>query len=478
MDKKNTIEDKLNEDKRVDTLIIGAGMTGMTTAYYLKDFKNICIVDAGMIGRGVTLGSTAKINYLQSGIYSKIKRARGERLARLYLKSQKYAIDHLKEIIESEQIDCNFERVDSYLFSHTEEEKSTVSKEVEFLLNQGVNLKKEELPLEIESYSSYKVDDTYIFNPIKYLNRITKILTSSGVPIYENTKIIKVEKSTEGYTSYTESGYKIYSKRVVIATHYPYFTKNLFLQLKSYCEKSYIVVSKTNKDGNFTCINTRNPIYSCRFYSDGINSYQILLSESHNIAFKQNDKLHFKTLIERFNLKEKDTVMMYSNTDIITPDGMPLIGKLTENMYIASGFNTWGMTNSVLSASIISDDILNRNNRFSKIFNPKRITIASILYLPYILFSQIKSYLGPKIHKKKPWYNENVKFTREGLKTYGIYTDRKGATHKVLNRCPHMGCSLIFNEVEHTWDCPCHSSRFDIDGNCIKGPSNYDIKPK
>lgn len=471
------INESLKEEKHVDVLIIGAGMTGLNTAYYLKDFKNIAVVEANEVGYGVTLGSTAKINYLQSGIYRKISMLRTEVVASRYLKSQKYAVGQIKEIIESENIDCSFRKVPSFIFAHDEEEVDKVKKEVTFLLSNGVDIKRKELPKNICAFDSYMVEDTYIFNPIKYLKGLKNILEKNNVSIYEKTKILKIDKCDDQYVCYTEFA-KIYAKSVVVASQYPYFTMPFMLPLKSYCEKSYMIVSRVKKDGLFTCINTQNPIYSCRFYEDGNDIYQISLSESHNIAFKSNDKYHFEQVQKRFNLKNSDIVLKYSNTDIITPDGLPYIGEIKENLYVACGFNTWGMTNSVLAANIISDDILNVNNEFSKLFNPKRVNLAHIFYLPYIMFSQAKSYIGSKLVRNKDWYSSRVFNMQEKGVSYGVYFDEVGGMHKVINKCPHLGCSLIFNETEKTWDCPCHSSRFDVDGKCIKGPSNYDISVK
>lgn len=464
---------KIEEDRDVDVLIIGGGMTGLNTAYFLKDFKKVLVVDAGKIGYGVTLGSTAKINYLQSGIYYKIKKLRGEKLASKYLESQRYAIDNLKEIIDSEKIECDLKNVPSFLFATSEEEIRVVEEEVRFLLSQGIDIKPYDLPL-MKSYKSYKVLDTYVFNPIKYLKELEKILIKSNVSIYEKTKIINMD-FINGYYICDTGKYNVRAKTVVVATQYPYFNMPLLLPLKSYIEKSYIVVSKAKGNEDYTCINTRNPIYSSRFYHDGECDYQLFLSESHNTAFKQNDKEHFNLVKDRFNLLDSEILMQYSNTDIITPDSMPYIGKLKNEMYVACGYNTWGMTNSVLSAKIISDDILNFKNDFRNCFSPKRVTLASIISLPYIVFSQAKSFLGTKINKNKSWYGKNVKFVREKGINYGIFIDDDGVEHRVINKCPHLGCSLIFNEVEKTWDCPCHSSRFNLDGKCIKGPSNYDI---
>lgn len=465
---------RLDKSIEVDILIVGAGITGITSAYYLKD-KNICVVDANEIGHGVTLNTTAKINYFQERIYSKIMSVRSKETATKYLKSQRYAIDNLKEIIEKEKIDCDLKKVPSYVFSNIGKEVEPLKKEIEFLKENNIEVYEDNLPNKITNYNSYRVDDTYIFHPLKYLNGIYKILEQNNIPVYEYTKIRHIEKENNYFICYSEK-YKIKAKKVILACHYPYFIIPFLLPLKSHIEKSYIVVSRVKDDGNFTCISSNKPIYSCRFQNDGKNIYQISLAESHNTSVKQNDSYHFKRVKEIFNLKDKDIVSMYTNVDIMTPDHMPYIGELKENIYIGVGYNTWGMTNGVLAAKIISDMILNKENEYKDSFNPNRINLANLFALPTILGGQIKSFFGPKINKNKSWYKDNIKFY-DGLASY---TDDTGKEHIVHNKCPHFGCSLIFNEKEKTWDCPCHSSRFDIDGKCIKGPSNKDItyKPK
>ena len=464
---------KLNKNIEVDTLIIGAGMTGLTTAYYLKN-KNICVIDSSLYGHGVTLNTTAKITYLQQEIYTKIASLTNNKIAKLYLKSQLEAIKNLKEIIEKEKIDCDFKRVLSYIFANTEKEISSLEKEVDFLRNNGIKIKKDKLPDKITSHLTYSVDDTYIFNPLKYLNSLYYILIKRNIPIYENSPILKVEKKNNHLYCYTNKNY-IKTKKIIFACHYPFFIKPFFLPIKSSIEKSYIIVSKVDKDLNYSCISSNNPVYSCRFYKDGNNIYQISLAESHNTAIKQNDLDHFKRVKQIFNLKDENIIMSYSNVDIMTKDHMPYIGEIKENMYISTGYNTWGMTNSILGAKILSDIINKVPNEYMEIFKPNRFNLATIIKLPYYLGGQIKSYFGPKINKEKNWYPKSVTFENQNGDSLGIYKDEKGKKHIVYNKCPHFGCSLIFNELERTWDCPCHSSRFDIDGNCIKGPSNKSI---
>lgn len=468
---------KLNKNKDVDILIIGAGLTGLNTAYMLKDEKNICVVDANVIGHGVTLNSTAKINYFQDSMYIKIIKAVGYNSAVKYLKSQRYAMSLLVDIIKKENIDCDLEKVPSYVFANSEREVSVLDEEVEFLRKNGIDVKEKKLSLNTDVYKSFCVNDTYIFNPIKYLIGLYKILTNSGIDIYENSKITNIERINDKYICYGNE-YKIFAKKVVLATHYPFFLFPFFMPLRGSIEKSYMIVSSIKNDKGFTCINTNNPTYSCRYYKDGDNIYQISLSKSHDIYSKNDDLYHFNRVKEIFKLKDKNIILKYTNSDIYTPDYMPYIGKLKENLYIGVGYNTWGMTNSVLTAKIISDDILNIDNEYKNVFNPNRINLAIILKIPVYIYNNIKSYLSSKLIKNKKWYSDKVEFFYKNGQSLGCYKDEKGNKHIVYNKCPHLGCSLIFNEVEKTWDCPCHSSRFDIDGKCIKGPSNYDISYK
>ncbi len=467
---------KENENKKVDIVIVGAGMTGLTTAYMLEN-KDICVVDASSIGHGVTLNTTAKINYFQQRNYTKIKKLVNEKTAKLYLKSQLDSIQTLKKIIEQEKIDCDFKKVPSYVFANTKKEIKPLQEEAKFLKKQGISIQKKELPDNIFSYLSYSVNDTYTFHPLKYLKGISQILQKRKVPVYENTQVIKIEKGKDGYRLLLNNGI-LEAKTIVFACHYPFFLLPFFLPIKSYIEKSYIIVSKSSTKEDYTYISSSDPTYSARFYESGKKKYQISLGESHNSAFRQNDKYHFQQIKKTFGLKEKDIIMEYSNVDIMTSDLIPYIGKIDQNMYLATGYNTWGMTNSILAASVISDQIMERKNPYSSFLNPLRKNVISYLKIPYYMVSQTKSYIGTKIKKQKLWYPDSVYFIKEGEDQLGVYIDKKGNRHIVYNRCPHLGCSLLFNEVEKTWDCPCHSSRFSIDGKCIKGPSIKDIRYK
>ena len=473
--KKREIKE-LDSNKTVDILIIGGGITGLTTAYYLKYNKSMCVVDAGLIGSGVTKNSTAKINYLQENIYSKIATTTNISNAIKYLESQIHAIKELINIINKEKINCDLTKVPSYLIAKTKEELDLLENEIKFLKKNNINVTKDDLKINIKYLKAYKVEDTYIFNPIKYLEGLYKILKKDNINIYENSRILKIKRKNNKYICYSDK-YTITANKVVLACHYPYFLYPYFMPIKCSLEKSYMIVSRVLSDENFTCININKPIYSCRYYNIDNDIYQISLSKSNDLSKNKNDILNFNKVKEVFNLDDKNIIMKYTNTDIITPDFMPYIGELKKNMYIGIGYNTWGMTNGVLASLIITDLILNRENKYP-LFNPNRINFQTLLKIPYYIFNNAKSFIDSKINKNKKWYSNKVEFYKKNGISLASYKSDDGTIHIVRNKCPHLKCSLIFNEEELTWDCPCHSSRFDIDGKCIKGPSNYDITYK
>ena len=286
-------------------------------------------------------------------------------------------------------------------------------------------------------------------------------------------KIESVDKVNDFYYCKANNNY-IKARYVVLALHYPYFLKPFFMPFKSYLEKSYIKVLKVNNYYKYSAISISKPNLSIRYYNDNGNYYKFVLTNSHNLSVKNNDLLNFRTLLN----KSENISNVWSNTDIITMDSLPYIGAIDKNktLFIGTGYNTWGMTNGSLAGKIISDLILYNYNKYEELFNPKRvINLGNIINFPLVIGSNSYSFIKSKLSKNKYWYNNNIKIDSIGGKNVGIYTDENGNDHIVYTTCPHFKCDLQFNEIEKTWDCPCHGSRFDIDGNCIEGPSNYNI---
>ncbi len=456
----------LKENIDVDILIIGGGVTGCNTFYQFKDDKRkIALVEKNFLGSGASSRSSAKLTFLQEDIYTKLKDK-----AHLYYHSQKEAIDIISNIINKENIDCDFKSSKSYLYTINSNNIDRIDKEKEIISSfkeKTTSIKK--LPNGMRIESGFYVNNTYIFHPLKYIKEIVKKSINDNHKVYENTKIIRIEKYENYYKCYTENNI-IKTKYIVLALHYPYFLFPYLMPLKVYLEKSYLGCIKKDKSFDFNAINIEKPLKSIRYY----NNYLLMVSASHNLSFSFNNKKIVKEFMDNTNMTNCN--YLWSNYDLITLDHLPLIGFIDKNMIIATGYNTWGNTNSVIASTIIKDLINHKANIYRDLFNPKRcFSKEKIINYPINIFSSTYSLISSKVNKNKSFYEDNPKFTKLNGKNVGIYKDEKNIEHIIYNKCPHLGCSLIFNEIEKTWDCPCHGSRFDLDGKCIMGPSNYDI---
>ena len=332
---------------------------------------------------------------------------------------------------------------------------------------------KDKINLNIPYCYGISVSDTYYFHPVKYIQSLASICFNNGIEIYEHTKVMDIKKREEYYECILEEC-KVYAKNVILASHYPYFIKPFLFPIKAHIEKSYILADKVSDYNNISGISIDKDITSFRYYKDKDN-YLIYLYGTHNLAYKFNYKSNFDRLINSFNINNKNIKYIWSNTDIVTSDGLPYIGKISDNLYIGTGYNGWGMTNGTIAGMILSDLILGRENKYASLFDPLRKSIYNIAVFGNV-FNSMKPFIQNKVIKNKKYYSDNVVYMKRNGKNIAIYMDKLGKEHIVYSDCPHLKCSLVFNEVEKTWDCPCHASKFDIDGNCINGPSNYNIK--
>lgn len=472
-DKNNKKIKKLKENIETDILIIGGGITGLSCAYFLKDTKyKISLVEKDKVGEGKTGHSTGKLTYLQGNIYEKIEKFYNKETAKNYLKSQKEACDLIKKIIIENNIKCDYESNNSYIFTnkYLNIKKLKNTKE---LLDKKYKLERK-IPIKIPCIYSVKTIDTAVFNPYKYLIKLKDICKNNNINIYENTKIIKIEKKYNYYLAYTNKSI-IKTNKIILACHYPNFGIFNIMPFISTIKKGYLSASIVDKNKRFNAINIDNPINSIRYYTTD-KDYAIFLTNTNNLFKNIDNNKNYNKLIWKVNTTISNNVKyIWSNTDIETIDSLPLIGKINKDIFIGTGYNLWGLTNGTLAGKIIKDIIVNENNPYIKIFDPKRkIKIRKLPKLISINYLNAKNFIKSKLNENYNFYNNVKVIEKNGIK-YGIYIDENKKEHIVLNKCPHMKCSLIFNEIEKTWDCPCHSSRFDIDGEAISGPSIYSI---
>ena len=403
---------------------------------------HILAVEQNKIASSVTSNSTGKLTFLQNDLIHKIRKSFSDEIALKYIKSQIDTINDIKSVIQKENIKCDLEKTDSYIYTNQEHEI--------------IKLKKlEDL---VKSKYIFKVNNTYMFHPVKFVYGLIKNI---NFPIYENTKIKEIKKENDYYNCYTENNC-IKAKYVVIASHYPYFILPFMFPIKASLEKSYLSASKYKKT-SISLISYSNPFISIRTYKNNL----IYLSNSHSVNNYTNDKNNFNELIKKLNDLNLKPDYLWSNIDIMTNDSLPYIGRLKDNIFIGTGYKTWGLTNAFLAGKLLSGIIQNKDNELLELFNPKRINGSQISGYIKNTYKTISGYI--KGYEK----NKNIEYTKINGKNVMIYYDDK--KHIVYRKCPHAGCKLLFNEVEKTWDCPCHGSRFNIDGKCICSPSNEDI---
>ena len=466
LDVKNKALKRVTKDLECDALVVGGGITGMSTLYQLrKNNVKALLIERNKCGEGVTARSTAKITYLQEKEYMNIRRFGKVDLAKGYLESQITAVKELKRIIDKENISCDLKKSESLLFTDDEENKVKLLEEYNFLKESGVAA---EFIENGENFKyAIKVSDTYMFHPVKYVIGLKNILQEY---VYENSKLEKISREDGVYKCYVND-HVIKCRHVVIATHYPYFILPLLFPFKNHVETSYVGAVKVREFKNVNAINIDDETISYRYHQDDKNNYLIYLTNSMASPNIKSIKGNFENLKKKYNFD-----YVWSNKDIITNDYLPLIGKLDEDddgVLLACGYNTWGMTNATLASMILRDIILKRQNKYIELFRPDRLLSWNkvVRFFPDA-YGSVKAILKSN---KRNVNNSRVIYTKLDGKNVAIYKDENNKEHIVLNRCLHMKCGLVFNEVEKTWDCLCHGSRYDIDGKCIEGPSNHDI---
>ena len=481
----DNIKDKslpsLKENITTDILIIGGGIAGLSAAYFLKDSKyNVALIEKDKCGLGATSKNTGKLTFMQDLIYHKIETNYDKETAYLYLRSQKEAIDIVSKIVKENKINCHLTKTRSYIFSNNERNEKEFEKEIEFYKENKIKYKKEnKLPIKYPSKIVLETEDSYVFNPYEYLLGLKKILKNK-IAIYENTTCTSVDKEDDYYICQTKNNSIIKAKYVIIATHYPIFIVPYFTPFKTEVEKFFIGASKTKEIKNIQILSHNKPSVSMRYYNNDKDNYFLYGRRTHSSTTNLDvRKDYYEINTEYQKYFGKDIEYFYHTHDIMTYDNLPFIGEVSKNLYIMTGFNKWGNTNGTIGGKLISDLILNKENIYQNIFNPKRnLSLDKIKNITLFNIRVSSRYIINKINPHMSYYDDNVKIKMINGKRCGVYIDENKKEHIVSNICPHMKCNLVFNYLDKTWDCPCHASRFDIDGNLINGPSVFDIKIK
>lgn len=480
---------KLSADKEVDVCIIGGGLVGITSAYFLMNsgLKTI-ILERDKTCSHVSGHSTAKITSQHNLFYNYLINSFDKNFAKGYLKANQEAAQRIKNIIEKENIECDFSNQDSYVYAYSEKDVADIMAEVEAVKSLDFPCEfVEELPLPIKSYGAIKFPNQGQFNPAKYANALCDVITKNNIDIYENTIVTKVEKDgNEGYVVSTPE-YEVKAKYVILATHYPIVNFPGFYFLKMYQSMSYVIAVDTKcdlPDGMY--INNTIPTYSFRTTPYKDKKLLIIAGSDHKTGEKINLENAYKNLEDKAKELYPDSEILYRwcTEDCISLDKIPYIGDFSSimpNLYVATGFKKWGITFSNIAAKIITDKILGKENIYEDLFKATRLQpIKNHEELGNMIKESMYSLVINKL-KDSPDTLDDVKNDEGKIveiddKKVGVYKDENGKCFFIKPVCAHLGCELSFNNQEKTWDCPCHGSRYDYYGRVIIEPAIEDLE--
>ncbi len=470
--------EELKEDLNADVCIIGGGLTGLTTAYYLKNSGlNVVLLEKDKICNHTSGNTTAKITRQHNLFYKYLIDSKGKEFAKQYLKANEEAIKNIETIIKNENIECDFEYQDSYVFTQKLEEVTKIKDEVEALNSIGFEsefVEKTELPINI--LGAIKFKEQAQFHPLKYA--IGLINSMPNVNIYENTKVVDLKKEKGVYLVITENGKKVTSKHIVIATHYPIINAPGYYFLKMYQEMSYLIaIDPKAQPFEGMYINSEIPTISFRKQKDLI----LIGGNGHKTGAKIDLSNAYKFLedIAKQIYPNCEVKYKWHTEDCVSLDKIPYIGKfssLMPNVYVGTGYKKWGMTTANIAGKMISDMILGKENKYEEVFKATRVEpIKNIKEVENILKETTHSLILNKLDIPKATIedvkNDEGKIVEINGSKVGIYKNQEGEIFAIKPVCSHLGCELSWNNLAKTWDCPCHGSRFTYTGQSIYDPS-------
>ena len=459
----------LNENIETQVAVIGGGMAGLLIAYKLKE-KGIdaAVLEASQICSGQTKDTTAKITCQHGLIYYRLISAFGEKRAAQYARANIAAVNEYERIIGKEKINCSFERLPSFLYTIADSE--LLIKEYEAAKRLGIDASlTDKIPLPFKINRALCFENQAQFNPLEFAKIISK-----NLKIYENTTVEIAENG-----EIKANGKAVKAKFAVVATHYPFINFPGYYFLRMHQARSYAVAFENCGEVDGMHYGIDPGALSFRNY----NGLLIATGCSHKTGEGEGGEFErigakVKSLYPKASVHSK-----WSAQDCMPPDSVPYIGRYSEkynNVYVATGFQKWGMTSSMAAAEIISDMICGDENENSEIFSPQR---EKNVAAGELLRNGIHSVDGLVLKKlKAPSKTASQLKNGEGAivnykgKTVAAYRDEKGIIHAVSPNCTHLGCRLAFNSELKSWDCPCHGSRFDIDGRVIDNPAMKNLE--
>lgn len=477
------------EDLDVDVAVVGAGMAGLSTAYELvRAGLDVAVLEARRVAAGVTGHTTAKLTALHTLIYDKVRRTRGARAARLYARSQSEAIEHAAALVDELGIDCEWEDRSAYTYACDAGRVDELRAEAKAARDAGLPASfVTETGLPFPVAGAVRVTGQAQFHPLKYLRALTDDLVARGGRVYENTTVVGLEEG-EPCRLTTAAGASVRARHVVVATHYPIFDRALLFTRLSPRRELVVagpIDAARDPDGMYITPDENTRSVRTAPY-DGDGRRLLVVTGEHFTPGTGDPRDRFDRLAawagEHF--PGADLTYAWATQDNDPTDTVPLVGPLHQgarNTYVATGFGGWGMSGGIMAGRLLTALVTGQDCAWRELYDPRRIRSA-VREAPSFLKTQAQvacHFVGdrlrmpPSVDSLAPGEGAVV---RVGGDRLAVHRDDAGSLHALSARCTHLGCLVSFNAAERAWECPCHGSRFDIDGRVIQGPANRPLE--
>ncbi len=475
---------KLSGDIEVDVAVVGGGITGISAAYILsKAGKKVAVLESLQVGMGTTGSSTGNLYASIDEQLFSIESKHDEDTLKAVVDSRLSAINFIEQRIREYNIDCDFQRVPFFLFTtpDTSIRNNKIEKEQKAAFKAGLDVSSMApagFPFQVDKIVN--IPNQAQFNPLKYVQGLAAAIEGPNCQIFEDTQVLKV-KDGEPCEVETNRGI-VRAKHIIMATHSPKGIYAVHTAMEPYREHALAVKIKgALPPGGIYWHMQKSQHYSLRPYSNGFDNYLLALGESYKVGHENDTQENF-TKIEKYLRAAFDVesiAFSWAAQNYKPADTLPFIGNspLEKNIFIATGFAADGLTYGTLSAMIIKDLILKTDNPWAKIYSPVRFTLKAsapkfIKENVDVAYQLVKDYLfygdADELKEIKAGEGKTIKLNNERL---AAYRDEQEKLHIVSGICPHMGCVVHWNGGEKSWDCPCHGSRFSIDGDVLEGPA-------
>lgn len=487
---------ELTKNLTTEICIIGAGITGLSLAYILSaQGKKVIIIDKGEVGFGETGVTTAHLTQVLDDRYTELVSMHGKVKIRALLESHIDAINTIEDIVKREKIDCEFQRVDGYLFLGKKDTPETLEQELDMAHRLGYTRVEQVKhgPVGTDIGVCLKFPDQAQFHPLKYLNGLASIVLKNGGEIYVNSFVRNLEEVENGVRVELENGHTVQAQNVIMATNAPFMDKESMIYAKQAAYRTYAIGLEVPRGSvaNALSWDTDIPYHYIRMYTfkdEHAQAHEFLMvgGEDHKTGQQKEQSDPHNNLLrwarEKFPMVQENTIYTWSGQVLEPTDRLAFIGRNPGNKYVfvATGFSGSGMTYGVIAAKIITDLINGKKNALSEIYSPARSMLKGAMRFMKENANVGIEYVGNLLSQKQPniddLSNGSGVVTGKGKEKTAVYKDAHGKIRKLSAVCPHRGCAVGWNSIEGTWDCPCHGSRFDAHGKVINGPARGHLK--